>query len=125
MIKRATMAMALCVAMFFVKSAVAEDAPKIEGEKVTLKGEFIDVWCYMEGGDHGAEHKKCAEACIKAGNPVGLLDEKGGVYILLGGKKDHQPGQEMFADKVAQTVTVEGTMVKKGDSRVVFVTSVK
>jgi hypothetical protein len=122
---RVIIAVSFCMALLFVRSAAAEDAPDIKGEKVTLKGEVIDVWCYMEGGDHGADHKKCATACIKAGNPVGLLDEKGGVFILLGGKKDHQPGQELLIDKVAETVTVEGILVKKGDSKVVFITSVK
>lgn len=125
MFKHVTLAVMFGVAMLFANSATAEDAPDIKGEKVTLKGEVIDMWCYMEGGDHGADHKKCGTACIKAGNPVGLLDDKGGVYILLGGKKDHQPGHELLIDKVAETVTVEGTLVKKGDSRVVFVTSVK
>ncbi len=28
-----------------------------KGDKVTLKGEVIDLWCYLEGGDRGAEHK--------------------------------------------------------------------
>jgi hypothetical protein len=125
MLARVSLALLFCTGLLCIKSVAAEDAPDIKGDKVTLKGEVIDVWCYMEGGDRGADHKKCAVACIKAGNPVGLLDEKGNVFILLGGKKDHQPGQEMLIDKVAETVTVEGTMVKKGDSKVVFVTSVK
>ena len=105
--------------------AATEEAPAIKGEKVTLKGEIIDMWCYMEGGDRGAAHKDCAIACIKAGNPVGLLDEKGNVYVLMGGKKDHQPGKELLLDKVADTVTIEGTLVTKGGSKVVFVTEVK
>jgi len=28
-----------------------------KGDTVTVKGEVIDLWCYLEGGDHGAEHK--------------------------------------------------------------------
>jgi len=107
------------------KKPAAEETPDIKGEKVTLKGEVIDVWCYMEGGDHGKEHKECAVSCIKAGNPVGLLDEKNNVYILMGGKKDHQPAKELLIDKVAETITIEGTLVKKGDTKVVFITAVK
>ena len=107
------------------KKPAAEEAPDIKGEKVTLKGEIIDVWCYMEGGDHGKDHKECGIACIKAGNPVGLLDDKNNVYILMGGKKDHQPAKELLVDKVSETVTIEGTLVKKGDTKVVFVNAVK
>ena len=111
---------------YFVSTAVfAEDAPDIKGEKVTVKGEVIDVWCYMEGGDKGKDHKACGIACAKAGNPVGILDEKGTVYIVMGGQKDHQPGRELLVDKISETVTVEGTLAEKGGTKVLFVKSVK
>ena len=111
--------------LLFANFAAAEDAPSIKGEKVTVKGEVIDVWCFTEGGDHGAEHKACSTACIKAGNPVGIVDDKGTVYVVMGGLKDHQPGKELLLDKVAQIVTVEGTLVDKGGTKILFVTSVK
>src|SRR5207247_8572228 len=95
-----------------------------KGETVTVKGEVVDLWCYLEGGDHGAEHKKCAIACAKAGNPIGLVTEKGDVYVMMG-IKDHQPGKDVLIDKMAETVTVEGTLVKKGGVQVVYVSSVK
>jgi hypothetical protein len=100
--------------------AVAE--PK--GEAVTLKGEVIDLWCYLESGDHGADHKPCGIQCAKAGNPIGLLTEKGDIYVMMG-IKDHQPGRELLIDKMADTVTVEGTLVKKGGVQVVYVSTVK
>ena len=101
---------------------IAFGEPK--GDEVTVKGEVIDVWCYMEGGDHGADHKGCAIICAKAGNPIGILDEKGNVYVALG-IKDHQPGREVLIDKMADTVTVTGTLVKKGGTQVIYVKSVK
>jgi hypothetical protein len=66
---------AFALLSFGTTSSFAE--PK--GEAVTMKGEVIDVWCYLEGDDKGADHKKCAVACAKAGNPIGLLTEKGDV----------------------------------------------
>jgi hypothetical protein len=95
-----------------------------KGDKVTLKGEVIDLWCYLEGGDRGAEHKQCAIECAKAGNPIGLLTEKGDIYVMMG-IKDHQPGKDVLIDKMAETVTIEGTLVKKGGIQVVYVSSVK
>jgi len=112
----AAFAAILSVSMF----AFAE--PK--GDTVTLKGEVVDLWCYLEGGDHGAEHKKCAVECAKSGNPIGLVTEKGEVYVLMG-MKDHQPAKEILIDKMADTVTIEGTLVKKGGTQVVYVTAVK
>ena len=95
-----------------------------KGETVTVKGEVVDLWCYLEGGDHGADHKKCAVACAKAGNPIGLVTEKDEVYVMMG-LKDHQPGKDVLIDKMAETVTVEGTLVKKGGVQVIYVSSVK
>ena len=103
-----------------VRTAVGD--PK--GQEVTVKGEVIDLWCYLEGGDHGADHKECAVTCAKAGNPIGILDARGNVYVALG-IKDHQPGREVLIDKMAETVTVMGTLVKKGGTQVIYVKSVK
>ena len=95
-----------------------------EGDAVTVKGEIVDLWCYLEGGDHGADHKECAVSCAKAGNPIGLVTEKGDIYVMMG-IKDHQPGKDVLISKMAETVTVEGTLVKKGGTQVIYVSSVK
>src|SRR5882724_4975078 len=104
--------------------AVRTAAGDPKGEEVTVKGEVIDLWCYLEGGDHGAEHKDCATMCAKAGNPIGILDDKGNIYVAMG-LKEHQAGKELLSDKMAETVTVSGTLVKKGGVQVVYVKSVK
>jgi hypothetical protein len=106
--------------LFTIRTATGE--PK--GEEVTVKGEVIDLWCYLEGGDHGADHKECAVMCAKAGNPIGILDAKGNVYVAMG-IKEHQPGRNVLIDKMAETVTVTGTLVRKGGVQVVYVKSVK
>ncbi len=116
-----SIALIVLAALTLVVSA-AFSQPK--GEKVTVKGEVVDLWCYLEGGDHGAEHKECAVACAKAGNPIGIVDTKGNLYVAMG-IKDHQPGREVLMDKMAQQVTVTGTLVKKGGTQVIYVTSVK
>jgi len=103
-----------------VRTAVGD--PK--GQEVTIKGEVIDLWCYLEGGDHGADHKDCATMCAKAGNPIGILDQKSNIYVVMG-LKEHQPGKDLLSDKMADTVTVNGTLVKKGGTQVIYVKSVK
>ena|SRR5438552_1016470 len=101
---------------------VAFAQPK--GETVKVKGEVVDLGCFLEGGDRGADHKQCAISCVKAGNPIGLVTEKDEVYVMMG-VKDHQPGKDVLIDKMAETVTVEGTLVKKGGTQVIYVSSVK
>ena len=90
----------------------------------TIKGEVIDLWCYFDDGSHGASHKECATTCAKAGNPIGILDAKGNIYVAMG-SNDHQPGREILIDKMSETVTVTGKLVKKGGMQVLYINSVK
>jgi hypothetical protein len=91
---------------------------------VKFKGEIVDLWRFLEGGDRGADHKDCAITCAKAGNPIGLLTEKGEIYVMMG-IKDHQPGRDVLIEKMAATVTIEGTLVKQGGVQVIYVSAVK
>ena len=95
-----------------------------KGERATIKGEVVDLWCYLEGGDRGAAKKACATACAKAGNPIGLLDANGNLYVTAG-LKDHEPGRALLLDKMSQEVTVTGTVVKKSGVQMIYVASVK
>ena len=95
-----------------------------KGPTVTVKGEAVDLWCYMEGGDRGPAKKECATACAKAGNPIGIVDAKGTVY-LTAGLEDHQPARDLLINKMDEQVTVTGTLVTKGGTKMLFVKSVK
>jgi hypothetical protein len=95
-----------------------------KGERATIAGEVVDLWCYLEGGDRGAAKKACATACAKAGNPIGLLDAKGNLYVTAG-LKDHEPGRTMLLERMSQTVTVTGTVVKSGGVQMIYVDAVK
>ncbi len=99
-------------------------AEKAKGEEITAKGEVVDLWCYLDHGGRGADHKNCAQACVKAGNPAGLVTDKGEVYILMGGEK-HQPGSAVALEKMADTVTVTGTLKKSGGLQAIYVKEVK
>jgi len=109
-------------AMLFSMGGSGHAQPK--GEKVTLKGEVVDLWCYMEGGDRGAAKKACATACATAGNPIAILDAGGSVYIAAG-LKDHQPGKDLLLKRMSSEVTVTGTLVKGGGVQMIYLDSVK
>ncbi|WP_420555527.1 hypothetical protein [Roseovarius sp.] len=78
---------------FWVSVALACSAPvsaiAAEGERVEVRGEIIDTWCYysgvMGGPDAvvGTAHHTCALWCSAGGIPVGLLGEDGAVYMVL------------------------------------------
>lgn len=72
----------------------------------TIIGEVVDITCFLGHGDRGKDHEKCARQCVQKGLPVGLLTEKGDVYLAVG--PDHQKANDMLLDHVAKTVKVVG-----------------
>jgi hypothetical protein len=119
---RSTLVTVSVVALLVGGTRFSSAQPK--GERATIKGEVVDLWCYLEGGDRGPAKKDCATACAKAGNPIGVLDAKGNLYVTAG-LKDHQPAQTLLVDKMSQEVTVSGTLVRKGGVPMIYVDAVK
>jgi hypothetical protein len=108
------------VLMFSTVAPMAQ--PK--GERVTVSGEVVEMWCYLEAGDRGAAKKACATACAKAGNPIALVDDQGQLFVLAG-LKSHQPAQELLLDKMSERVTVSGTLVKNPDAQMIYIETVR
>jgi len=52
-------------------------------EKVTVRGEVVDLSCYLVKGEKGPGHRTCAQMCAKGGLPIGLLSSDGVLYVLL------------------------------------------
>jgi len=105
-----------------VYSAVMAGQPK--GEPITVTGEAVDMWCYLEAGDRGPAKKACATACAKAGNSIAVLDSSGHLYVAAG-LKSHQPAQALLLAKMNEEVTVTGTLVKKGGVDMIYIESVR
>ena len=117
------LSVAISTALVLIFSTVAPMAqPK--GERVTVSGEVVEMWCYLEAGDRGAAKKACATACAKAGNPIALVDDKGQLFVLAG-LKSHQPAQELLLDKMSERVTVFGTLVKNPNAQMIYIESVR
>jgi hypothetical protein len=91
-----------------------------------VTGEVIDLNCYMGHEAHGADHKACGVKCAKGGNPIGMLTADGKVYLLLAGDQ-HEPASAAakLIDKMAETATVTGKVIKRGGLEAVIVDSVK
>jgi hypothetical protein len=108
------------VGIFTIAAPFAQ--PK--GERLTVTGEVVEMWCYLEAGDRGAAKKTCATACAKAGNPIALVDDMGELY-LLAGLKSHQPALDLLVDKMSERVTVSGTLVKNPKAQMIYIESVR
>ena len=87
-----------------------------EGQTETIKGEIVDLMCYLDHGAKGEKHKGCAEKCIKSGGPVGLLTADKQLYLVIG---DHKPMNDELADKAAQIVTLKGKVVERNGMKMI------
>ena len=110
-----------CALTLFVAAAVslpqlsfgAEQKEKAKTE--TIKGEVVDLMCYMDHGAKGEKHKGCAEKCIQSGGPVGLLSGDQ-LYLVIG---DHEPMNAKLAPLAAQTVTLKGKVVERNGMKMI------
>jgi hypothetical protein len=78
----------------------------VQGREITVKGEVLDMTCYIAQNLSGPQHTQCARECIRRGLPAGIKTNDGKVYLLTG-----KPGDSInaeLADYAAQIVTVRG-----------------
>jgi hypothetical protein len=84
-----------------------KDHRLVEGQEIMVRGEVLDMTCYIAYNLSGPDHAKCASDCIRSGLPVGIKGEDGKVYLLTG-KAGHSVNAEL-ADYAAKIITVKGT----------------
>ena len=93
-------------------------------ETMTVKGEVLDMNCYMDHGAHGAKHTACAETCIKNGGPVGILTADGKVYLIVANHTNEDPYDEV-KKHAGDNVQISGTYANRGGVQAVIIASVK
>ena len=93
-------------------------------EDITVKGEVVDLACYMAKGAHGPAHKSCAQMCAKRGAPIGVLTDAGDLYLLVDDHNNPDPYES--AKKLAgEQVEVNGKKFSKQGIASIVVGSVK
>jgi hypothetical protein len=98
----------------------------LTGKTVTVVGEVLDLSCYWQVGKHGASHRDCAQKCMRAGQPIGLLTRNGTVYVLM--DEEHHPRRdglttlrEKMIEHAAEIIEVTGVLTKVGANQALYV----
>ncbi len=96
------------------------------GHATTVTGEIVDTSCYLQLNKRGAAHVACGAACVRHGQPIGLVDGRGQLYLVVPEEHDPRKGglvsiREYFADHMGQTATVTGMLIERQGYRTVFV----
>ena len=94
----------------------------------TITGEVVDVSCFLQLGKRGEAHIPCGQKCVRNGQPVGIVTDKGQLYLII--PEEHHPRRdgtvsikERFAELMAKRVRVSGMVTKYNDYRALFVRS--
>ena len=86
-------------------------------------GEVVELACFLRQGARGAEHRPCAEACLKRGMAAGLLTDAGDLYLLIPDARLKDPSDlSAFA---ASRCEVEGDLVRRSALKAILYRSVR
>jgi hypothetical protein len=90
-----------------------------EKKEVTLKGEIVDMHCYISrhNGGQGAEHAGCANSCIGRGVTAGFVSEDGKLYVLLNEKMTAV--KDKIAGLAGQAVKLTGFLLERDGVRAI------
>jgi hypothetical protein len=97
-------------------SFAADDKTPAPAATQTIKGEVVDLMCYLDHGAKGEKHKGCAARCIKGGGPIGLLTSEDQLYLVVG---DHAPLNETLSAKAGETVSLKGKVVERSGMKMI------
>jgi predicted lipoprotein with Yx(FWY)xxD motif len=78
------------------------------GNETTITGQVVDLNCFTTNGASGAGHKACAQACAKAGVPLGILASDGTIYVPVSSKPG-DPQNSKLEQYAEGKVKVTGT----------------
>ncbi len=95
-----------------------------DGNEKTWTGEVVDLACYINQGAKGPDHAGCAKACVKSGQPMGLLTDDGTLVLLAADHKDGEPFENL-KELAGEQAAVSGTLAEKDGMKVVTVTGFK
>lgn len=113
--------LALLIVAFMAAMAIAAWAEEVK----TIKGEVIDISCYVPADAKGEGHKACALACLKAGEPAGILEDgTGKIYLVITGDHATNPSAKVLPF-VAKTVEVTGSVSEKAGVSVIDIKDIK
>ncbi|OGF22479.1 MAG: hypothetical protein A2V63_11930 [Candidatus Eisenbacteria bacterium RBG_19FT_COMBO_70_11] len=128
--KRLLVLLAVAAASVFAALAVASSqatgasAAKAESKPSMVKGEIVDMGCYMGHGARGEKHQSCAAKCIAGGMPMGLLTDKGALYLLTMNHDNADPFNQC-KEMAAAMVEVTGMVSERNGMKSMDVMGVK
>ncbi len=83
--------------------------------ETSLRGEVVDLHCYVTRGERGAAHAGCANACIGRGVTPAFVAEDGRVFLLLAERPVSV--KDAVAGLAGETVVARGVVYERDGVR--------
>jgi hypothetical protein len=125
--KRLISILIVALAVGIAASALAakkSDTEKPEVKASSWKGEIVDMGCYLGHGAKGEKHKACALKCVANGMPMGLLTEKGKLYLITVDHDDADPFNQA-KDLAGSMVEITGSLMERDGFSAIDITGIK
>jgi hypothetical protein len=104
------------------KKALADARP------FSVTGEVVDYSCYLQLAKTGEKHMDCGRKCLLSGQPGGILDASGNLYMLM--PEEHHPRRdgkvslkEFLAGQVGKQLTATGMLSERNGVKAIFVSA--
>jgi hypothetical protein len=116
----------IAVAWYATQRQPAEAA----GGTTTIRGEVVDLACYLAHDLTGPKHAACAVSCAEGGAPLGILDKRAGKAYLVVLDHDKLMGAKsaqvlkMLKPHIGKDVLAKGKTIQRGGLTGIVLTSV-
>lgn len=90
--------------------------------EATWVGEIVDLNCYITKGAKGPDHAGCAKACVKGGQPMGLLTDDG-TLVLLAKDNGNKEAFETLKEMAGENASVTGKLNERDGINMLVVQS--
>lgn len=101
-----------------------EPAPVVNGREIELRGEVVELDCYVREGKRGESQRACALPSLAHGGSLAIVaDDSGTLYPLAGDTPASDPSAAV-RDLLAQHVAVTGRLYERARGRVLVIDEV-
>jgi len=119
----AVVAAVLCVSV----PALAHEGHHMPGGKVvtkSIRGEVVDMGCWLGHAARGEKHISCATKCLNQGMPMGLLTTNGTLYLVTLDHDNADPYNSMKS-MAGKQVTVTGELLTRSGTKAIEASQVQ
>lgn len=115
----------IALAVFAADPAAAQQMDPADAETVEVTATVVGVSCNLLKGATGEGHRACAQACAKAGKPLGLLTEDGTFYMPVTGSAGKADANQPLIEFAEQQVRVTGRVIERAGLNAIVIESVE